>query len=164
MLAKIYNQSSYRFIDIGNDFNIISENIDMILRKYGVVIENITRNLESKKNKNEKEISETLFRVYLWLFQYDVYSDFVSGIIPENLYEILNGIKTEEELTEKLKCEHIMCKINPSDSYFNSDYNRLTAIKYIDQYGKEVIECFIKKTIYIVNDKGKTVETYRNNG
>lgn len=175
MIAKISSSNSancYRLVDVGDDFRIISETIDTIRKNYCGAIENIETNLKKDKKHNAEQIEEILDRIYQRIFCFDVCCAFIFNKRGIDFYGKLNCVQTEDDLVkliddkafnQSMITNNFVCHSDYIDYRFETDASRLTAIEYVDKNGKTITEIFIKKDIYIINDKGKTIETYRNN-
>lgn len=167
MLAKVLNQKGYRIIDVGDDFFVLSESIDNIRKNYCKVIENIEEKVKKSKDYSESKLQAILYEVYLYLFKIDVVAEFFDNSINEKLYDKLKDVDEYEKLVNAVfiksnVCKDIICNADLIGK-FENDFNRITAIKYLDKHDKQIVEIFIKKNIYIVNNAGKTVEAYKNN-
>lgn len=172
MIAKIvtkhYANGTNRYIDIGDDFKIYSATYGQIFSRYYPYLCKVS----DKPDSNSVAQRSKLFEAISTLFDLETYNTFIHYTRDNEFSKKLEHIQEENEFFDwvgqygiKDLYENYMLSFQNDATYDHLEQNgdRFTVIQYTDKNGKNIMEKFYAKDVYIINNNGKTVEAYRTN-
>lgn len=172
MIAKIvtkhYTNGTNRYIDVGDDFKVYSATYGQIFGRYYPYLCRVPNEPSSDSITQRSK----LFAAISALFDLETYNTLIHYTRDNEFSKKLEDIQKENEFfdlvrqygTKDLYENHILSFWNdiPCD-HLEQNGDRFTVIQYTDKNGKNTMEKFYAKDVYIINNNGKTVEAYRTN-